>query len=111
MKPAGWITLFYGLIVIAGGVMGYVKAASAASLIMGSIFGVLLVISAIGMMRKRLFSAYFAILLTLFLDAFFAYRWMFSFKFMPSGLMSLLSLAVLLVVVLLVRQDKKGLYR
>lgn len=103
MKLAAWITLIYGLIVIGGGIMGYVKAHSTASVVMGSSFGLLLVLSAIGMMGKWIIPAYIAILLTLVLDAFFTYRWMMSFTFMPAGLMSIISTVVLLILAVLVK--------
>lgn len=103
MKLAAWITLIYGLIVIAGGIMGYIKASSTASVVMGSVFGFLLLLSALGIMGKWTFPAYIAILLTLVLDAFFTYRWLFSFKFMPAGLMSIISTVVLLILAVLVK--------
>jgi uncharacterized membrane protein (UPF0136 family) len=40
---AGFYLIFFGVVTVAGGVMGFVKAKSRASLIAGSISGVLLV--------------------------------------------------------------------
>lgn len=103
MKIAAWITIIYALIVLAGGIMGYIKAHSTASVVMGSIFGLLLLLSALGMLGHIYLAAYLAILLTLALDAFFTYRWLLSFKFMPSGLMSIVSLVVLIALTYLVK--------
>ncbi len=106
MKAAAWVTLIYGLIVIAGGIMGYLKAHSTASVVVGSISGFLLLVSALGMMGRMVAPAYLALLITLALDAFFTYRWLFSFKFMPSGLMSVISTLVLLVLALLIKSRR-----
>lgn len=106
MKLAGWITVIYALIVIAGGIMGYIKADSTASLLMGSIFGLLLLLSAIGIITHIYLTAYLAILLTLILDAFFTYRWLITFKFMPAGLMSIISFVVLIILSVLVKSRR-----
>lgn len=103
MKTAGWITFFYGLFIFVGGLIGYLKAESIISLIMGILFGVLLIICSIGMLKDRLFPAYMGILLTLILDAFFTYRFMMTYTFMPSGLMCVVSLVVLVIIALLIR--------
>lgn len=108
MKLAGWITLIYGVLVLLGGIMGHLKAGSAASLVAGGIFGILLIISSFGVMRDHLLPTYFALILILILDAFFTYRWLLSFQFMPSGFMTLITLAVLVALIVLLRGNFKG---
>ncbi len=103
MKTAAWITLFYGILILIGGIMGHTQAASAISLIMGILFGTLLIIAAAGMFKNRLLPCYSAILLILLLDAFFSYRWLYTFQFFPSGLFSIISIITLIVVIILVR--------
>ena len=49
--PAGFYLIFFGVVTIAGGVMGFLKAKSKASLIAGSISGVLLV--AAGLLARQ----------------------------------------------------------
>ena len=107
MKTPAWIVLLYGLLVLIGGLIGHLKAASTASLIAGTTFGVLLMISSIGMFKDKLFPSYIAILLTFLLDTFFTYRFLVTYKFFPSGLMSLISLVVLIMVVILIRNHLK----
>jgi len=107
MKVAAWITLFYGLIVIAGGIVGYLKAHSMASIVMGSIAGFLLLLSALGMMGKLASLAHLALIITFILDAFFTYRWVLSMKFMPSGVMSIISTIVLVILAVLVKNRSK----
>lgn len=108
MKAASWITLLYGIFIFLGGLMGHIKAGSTASLISGVSFGVLLVLAAFGMFRDHLLPAYFALILTLVLDAIFTYRWLLTFKFMPSGLMSLLTLGVLAALLVLLKNHLRS---
>lgn len=95
MRPTGWIILAYALLVFLGGIFGYVKAGSAMSLIMGVIFAVALSTSAFAMFNEKRIGFTTAAITTALLAAFFLYRFALSYHFMPAGLMSLLSLAVL----------------
>jgi len=104
MKTAGWILILFAIFIFIGGVMGQVKAASTLSLVMGTVFGVLLLLCGIGTLRDKLFPAYMGIVLTLLLDAFFTYRFMVTMKFMPAGMMCIISLIVLIAVALLIRK-------
>ncbi|MBS0629081.1 MAG: TMEM14 family protein [Verrucomicrobia bacterium] len=106
MKTAAWVTLFYGLIVIAGGIIGFLKANSTTSIVVGSISGFLLLLTALGMMGRMVAPAYLALAITLILDAFFTYRWIATYNFMPSGLMTVISTLVLLVLALLIRSRR-----
>ncbi|HEX2579822.1 MAG TPA: TMEM14 family protein [Rhabdochlamydiaceae bacterium] len=92
-----YIVAIYGLLILVGGVIGHLKAGSLASLIMGGVSGLLLLIASGGMFSKKNFkkSAFFALILTLVLDAFFSYRFMTTLKFLPSGLLALVSLGVI----------------
>lgn len=95
----------YALLVLIGGVIGFVKSGSTASIVMGSIFGLLLLLSSFLIHKKLVWGLYLSILLTAFLALFFGYRFMNSYKFMPAGLMCILS-AVNLVFVYLNRPDE-----
>lgn len=90
------LVLTYGLIILLGGLIGHYKTASQASLYSGLIFGALLISSALGMYAKRNWTAYAALALTLILDGFFTYRYALTGQFLPSGLLSLISLAMLI---------------
>lgn len=91
--------LFYAFVVIFGGVFGYFKAKSKMSLISGLVSGVALLalwFFAISITLKLgLATAIAAILLIVFMMRFVRTR-----KFMPAGLMMLLSLAATIVFVL-----------
>lgn len=98
------IVIIYAVVVIAGGVLGYIKAASHISLIMGLAFGALLLISAWGMARKSYPFQILAVILALILSCFFGYRYFRTLGFMPAGLMA--SLSILTTLVLLFNKDK-----
>ncbi len=96
-----WIILIYGVLVALGGVMGYVRAQSVPSLVAGGIAGLLLIASAVAMMRGPFQVGWWAaliiavLLLLRFGSAAFS-----NFKMMPGGLMIILS--VIAIIVLLV---------
>ncbi len=99
MKKSGWQVLVYAVVVGLGGIVGKVKAGSTPSLLFGLLFACLLGVSASLMIQGKRIGAIYAIVCTLALDAFFTYRFMLSYKFMPAGMMSLMSLGMLLMLV------------
>src|SRR5579871_4944511 len=105
MKQSSVIVVVYGLIILIGGVMGHVKAASTASLVVGILFGALLISSAYGIYKGSLKAAIAALILGVMLDAFFTYRFMVTQKFMPAGALSVLSLIYILSIALLLRKS------
>lgn len=94
------IVLLYGILVAAGGVMGYVKAGSTASLISGGGAGLILLGASVAMMRGSYSLGWWiSLLVALLLLGRFGMAAMNDFKLMPGGMviaMSLLVLAVLL---------------
>lgn len=79
----------YALFLFVGGLIGHYKAGSFASLVMGSAFALVFGILAF---QKGKVVNYITLGLTLVLLIFFGYRYSLSFKFMPAGLMCLLSM-------------------
>jgi uncharacterized membrane protein (UPF0136 family) len=90
--------LIYGLLVLAGGVVGFKKAGSRPSLIAGIVSMALLLVAAVLLFSGRSSGAYLAIFVCAALLIFFGMRWMKNRRFMPSGLMSLVSAAALLLL-------------
>ena len=105
-----YLVALYGILILIGGIIGHVKAGSQASLYMGVISGLLLVLASGGMFSKKFFkkSVYFALILTLGLDAFFSYRFLATMKFMPSGLLALVSLGVMAGLVAHLRRPSRS---
>jgi uncharacterized membrane protein (UPF0136 family) len=90
-----WI---YIVLLLAGGVMGFVKAGSKISLITSSIFAILLALCVLGIIRPF----YIAEILIGLLIVVFGMRFAKGRKFMPSGLMLGMS-AVVLAILLFVK--------
>jgi uncharacterized membrane protein (UPF0136 family) len=104
-----YIVALYGILILIGGIIGHIKAGSNASLVMGVVSGLLLLLSSGGMFSKKHFkkSVYSAIILTLILDAFFSYRFLATMKFMPSGLLALVSLGVMASLITYIRRPSR----
>ena len=83
-----WI---YIVLLVAGGLVGFFKANSKASLIASCSFAAVLILCAIGVIFHR----YVADIVLAILLVFFAHRLTKSKKFMPNGLMLILTLVAL----------------
>ena len=83
--------IVFGLLTIAGGIMGYVKAGSTASLIAGSISGLLLLLAAFLLPSHVLLGLALGGIVSLLLIGYFLPAFFRTGKMMPAGMMSLLS--------------------
>jgi uncharacterized membrane protein (UPF0136 family) len=83
-----WI---YIILLVAGGVMGFVKAKSKASLIASCVFAAILIMCALGV----IFKPYVADMVLAFLLVFFGIRLAKGKKFMPAGMMVILTIVTL----------------
>jgi uncharacterized membrane protein (UPF0136 family) len=82
----------YGILLIAGGIIGYTKAQSKPSLYAGSVSGIFAIIfSSLGMVGHDLIALFLLASEAILLSAFFYIRYSSTKKFMPSGLMVLVS--------------------
>ncbi|MBN4001421.1 TMEM14 family protein [Nostoc sp. LPT] len=89
----------YGILAIAGGIIGYIQAKSRVSLLSGSISGLLLILAAYFQLQGQTWGAISAVLVTVVLVVVFAFRLVKTRKFMPAGLMTILGLLALAVMV------------
>jgi uncharacterized membrane protein (UPF0136 family) len=85
-----WI---YIVLLFAGGLMGFLKAKSKMSLIMSATFAVILILCNLGEIRIQHAADY----VLMFLLLFFVLRFAKSKKFMPNGMMSVITLAALVL--------------
>ena len=85
-----WI---YIVLLLAGGLMGFVKAGSKMSLIMSAAFALILILCAVNVIAF----AHAADFVLVFLLVFFGMRFAKSKKMMPNGMMAILTLITLLV--------------
>jgi len=90
--------LFFGVLTIAGGVMGFVKARSRASLIAGGISGALLLVSGYLVGSGNLTAGLvLGLVLSLALAGQFAPKFFRTRKMMPAGMMAVLGVIGLVV--------------
>ena len=91
MEAAKIYFIVFGVLTIAGGVVGYVKAGSVASIVAGSITGVLLLVAAFLLSEHRSIGLATAFIISLLLAAQFAPKFIRTGRAMPAGMMSILS--------------------
>ena len=105
MEAAKIYFILFGVLTIAGGVVGYVKAGSMASIIAGSITGVLLLVAGFVLPEHRAIGLATAFIISLLLAAQFVPKFIRTGRVMPAGMMSILS--VIGIVVAIVAWVKK----
>jgi uncharacterized membrane protein (UPF0136 family) len=93
--PLAMIALWiYVTLVLAGGLVGFIKAGSKISLVVSALFAALLALCATGVIHPF----YITDIILAVLAAVFCVRYLKTSKFMPSGLMLLFSVVVLAVL-------------
>jgi uncharacterized membrane protein (UPF0136 family) len=106
MRTTSWLVFIYSILILIGGIVGYFKGGSPASLLAGTLFGLLLLLSFAMIFRGKNRGVYLALILCLILDVFFTYRFMDKMKVFPSGVMSILSLAMVVILALRLRNPR-----
>jgi uncharacterized membrane protein (UPF0136 family) len=98
--PAKIYFIIFGLLTIVGGVIGYVKAGSTASIIAGSILGILLLFAAYLLPGNLALGLALAAIVSIALAGRFVPIFIKSGQVMPAGLMSILSvIGVIMAIV------------
>ena len=91
MEAAKIYFIVFGALTIVGGIVGYVKAGSVASIIAGAVTGVLLLVGAFLLPEHRAAGLAIALIISLLLAAQFIPKFLRTSRFMPAGIMSVLS--------------------
>lgn len=95
-----WSILIYAFVVLLGGVMGYLKAKSKVSLFAGLGSGIALIVSWFVFRQEPIVGLGLATLIALVLVTVFVIRFFRTRTFMPSGLMTVFSIAATAVFLL-----------
>jgi uncharacterized membrane protein (UPF0136 family) len=105
MEAAKIYFIVFGLLTIAGGIVGYVKVGSVASIIAGAISGVLLLVAAFLLPEHQAWGLGTALIVSLLLAGYFIRKDLQTETVMPAGIMSVLSvIGVIAAIVAWVRK-------
>jgi uncharacterized membrane protein (UPF0136 family) len=110
MKCAPLAVIIYGVLLFVGGIFGYVKAQSMVSLAMGSISAALILAGGAAMFKGGTIGwvgYWFTLTVTALLTALFGYRFFHTQKFFPSGLLAIVSIAILFILLIQTGMWKK----
>jgi uncharacterized membrane protein (UPF0136 family) len=99
MEAAKIYFIAFGALTIAGGIVGYVKAGSVASIIAGSITGILLLVAAFLLPQHRAIGLATAFIISLLLAAQFVPKFIRTGRAMPAGMMAILSVIGLVAAI------------
>ncbi len=97
--PAKIYFIVFGLLTIAGGVIGFVKAGSAASIIAGSLSGILLLVAAFLLPAHLAAGLAIGAIVSILLAGQFIPKFIKTGQIMPAGLMSVLSLIGIIMAI------------
>jgi Small integral membrane protein len=89
----------FGILTIAGGIIGYVSKGSVPSIIAGSVSGILLLVSAFLLPRNPAAGLIMAALISLLLAGQFLPKLIRTGQMMPAGIMSALSILGIIAVI------------
>src|SRR5947208_7598247 len=99
MEAAKIYFVIFGILTVVGGVVGYIKAGSVASIIAGSITGVLLLVAAFLLPEHRAIGLATALIVSLLLAAQFVPKFLRTGRVVPAGMMSILSAIGIIAVI------------
>ena len=99
MEAARIYFIVFVALTIVGGIVGYLKAGSVASIIAGSITGVLLLVAAFLLAEHRTIGLATALVVSLLLAAQFVPKFLRTGRVMPAGMMSILSAIGIIAVI------------
>ena len=99
MEAAKIYFIIFGLLTIAGGILGYVKAGSVVSIIAGAITGILLIVAAFLLPEHRVAGLATALIVSVLLAGQFLPKLLRTGRVMPAGVMSVLSIIGIIVAI------------
>ena len=100
MEAARIYFIVFGILTIAGGVIGYVKAGSVPSIVAGAICGILLLVAAFIFAEHRPAGLALALFVSVVLAVQFIPKLLRTGKVMPAGMMSVLSVIGIIMAIM-----------
>src|SRR6185437_13993885 len=98
--PARIYFIVFGVLTIVGGLIGYLKAGSTASIIAGSITGILLIVACFVLPEHRMLGLAGGLVISLLLAAQFLPKFVRTGRVMPAGMMTVLSVIGIFMAVM-----------
>jgi uncharacterized membrane protein (UPF0136 family) len=95
-----WYYLLFAILTIMGGLMGYLKAKSKISLISGTISGIILIVASCLLPERPILAGVIGLCVSVLLAGKFVPDYIHKKAFIPSGLMSLLSVVSIVLTIL-----------
>jgi uncharacterized membrane protein (UPF0136 family) len=99
MKQKSIVIGCYATLIFIGGLIGYLVAHSVISLIVSTLFTLLLFGCSIFVWKEHLPAYYTAIATVFCLSAFFCYRFFLTYKLAPAGIMTLISAGLFIYLI------------
>lgn len=106
MKTSAYFVMTYAILVALGGFIGWFIAGSVPSLVTGFVFGSLIFLNSIRMLKGNLKGQQLAMIQAIVLGSFFVYRYQSTGKAMPA--IPMIAMSFLLAAFLLFRMPKKA---
>ncbi len=108
MRTICFIVITFGLFVAFGGYIGYVNKGSMPSLVMGLSFGISLIVTGamVGMHSK--FGHIASLVLCVILALFFSWRYLSTGKFIPAGVVAIMSLLTTMALIIPLQKNRRG---
>src|SRR5205814_3281778 len=100
MEAAKIYFIVFGALTVIGGIVGYIKAVSVASIIAGSITGLLLLVAAFLLPEHSTIGLATALIVSLLLAAQFVPKFLLSGRVMPAGIMAILAVIGIIAAII-----------
>jgi len=101
MQAQAIVLFFYAILLLFGGLIGYLAAGSFISLIMGIVCALLIAGAGLALWKGIAWGFMGGLALSILLALFFGYRFFLTYKMMPAGIMASFSIAVILALLYL----------
>lgn len=100
MKVKAILVTCYSMLLLVGGIIGFLTANSIASLLTSGSIAIILLVTAFFTAQKKKGAYETAMAVTALVSVFFLYRFLHTYKFAPGGIMAIISCAFLVYLLI-----------